>query len=139
MLIIQYLYIDFYFFSNHGRPGDGNDFYYRTMISKMIAAKFPRASIPKFKKFWLATRDQTGLFVTFQNVLEWNLGLKLSGYNDKKVIGCITYQEMGGCELQLSPNMNGTRNVANVPINWAFQPQIFNCKFCQGQHYDQVV
>ena len=106
------------------------------MISKMIAAKFPRASIPKFKKVWLATRADTGLFVTFQNVVEWNLGLKLTGYNETKVVGCITYQDMGGCELQLSPNMNGTRN---VPINWAFQPQIFNCKFCKEQHYDQVV
>ena len=27
--------------------------------------------------------------------------------------------------------MNGTRN---VPLSWAFQPQIFNCKFCQDQH-----
>ena len=71
------------------------------MITKIIAAKFPRASIPKYKKVWLKTRGETGLLVTFQNVVEWNLGLKLTGYDESKSVGCIKYSEEGGCQLQL--------------------------------------
>ena len=105
------------------------------MITKILAVKYPRAAIPKVKQVWLDTRDQTGMHVNFQNVVEWSLGQQISGIDHEKVIGCITYQDKGGCSIEVADNRNGTRN---VDLQSALQPQIFNCKFCAEQHFDKT-
>ena len=122
-----------FFCSSHGVPGIGTDVYYRTLITKILAVKYPRAAIPKVKQVWYDTRNETGMHVSFENIIEWNLGLKISGVGHEKVIGCITYKDTGGCSIEVAEDRNGTRNVDLQSVS---QPQIYNCKFCQEQHYD---
>ena len=45
----------------------------------ILGSKYPNAQIPNLQKDWLEKRNTSGLELTFQNIIEWNLGLELSG------------------------------------------------------------
>ena len=94
-----------------------------------MASKYPNSAIPRLQTEWEETKHRSGLELSFQNMIEWNLKMKLTGYNETTRNECSTFQH--GCEnIPLSTKRMGIRLTT---VDWHFQPQVFNCPVC-GQY-----
>ena len=109
---------------------NGEIYYYKLITAKILGTKYPQAMLPSSQTEWHDRREELGLELTFLNMVEWNLKLKLTGFNNTLRIECNQYKQ--GC-FRTSGGRDGIRTVT---IDWHFQPQVFNCEVCGMKEKD---